>query len=114
MSDTCSLSTDGDTAAISGVLDFKTVLDIEKRGAQWFSNDAPAKCRLDLSGVTYCNSAGVALVLDWLRAARAAGKELAIENMPEDMVSIALLGGLDAILPLNGGNNDRLTPPGDQ
>lgn len=111
MSDDCALSTNGDTVALTGVLDFHTVVGIDRRGAQWLSNDAPAKCRLDLKAVTYCNSAGVALVLDWLRAARAAGKELVVENMPDDMISIAMLGGLDAILPLGRNGTDELTPP---
>jgi phospholipid transport system transporter-binding protein len=55
-------------------------------------------CRLDLGGVTYSSSVGIALVLEWLRAAAEAGKSLHIDNMPADMTALVRVGGLDFLL----------------
>ena len=88
----------GNTLSISGVLDFESVLDLDTEGAQWFASAAPAQCELDLSAVTYSSSVGIALVLGWIRAAQKAGKALAIKNIPADMLALARVSGLDAVL----------------
>lgn len=88
-----------DVLALSGVLDFDTVVTLEAQGAQWLSGAAPAECRIDLKDIRYTNSAGVSLLLAWLRDARAAGKALRIVNMPDDMFSLIRVCGLAEILP---------------
>lgn len=88
----------GNTLSISGVLDFESVLDLDAQCAQWFTTVAPTQCELDLAAVTYSSSVGIALVLGWMRAARRAGRTLAIKNMPADMLSLARVGGLEALL----------------
>ncbi len=54
----------------------------------------------DLAGVTRVDSAGVALLLAWLRGARERGLELRLRNVPEQLRSIAEVSDLDALLPL--------------
>jgi phospholipid transport system transporter-binding protein len=90
---------DGTVLRVSGVLDFDSVIELQAVGLQWLSDCPAAVCRLDLGGVTYSTSAGIALLLDWLRAAAAAGKTLEIQNIPADMAAIARVSGLDSILP---------------
>lgn len=92
------LAIDGATLSISGVLDFESVLDLDTKGDDWLARSAPPQCDLDLAGVTYSSSVGIALVLRWLRAAQAAGKVLSIKNIPADMRALARVGGLESVL----------------
>ncbi|AVR87570.1 STAS domain-containing protein [Thauera aromatica] len=57
---------------------------------------------VDLAAVTEADSAALALLLDWLRAARAAGHSLKLCNLPQGLASLALLYDLDAVLPREG------------
>lgn len=55
---------------------------------------------VDFAGVTVADSAALALLLDWMRCARAAGNRLAVRNLPAAMASLAALYDIDALLPL--------------
>ncbi|HQV09575.1 MAG TPA: STAS domain-containing protein [Thauera sp.] len=44
--------------------------------------------------------AALALLLDWMRCARAAGNRLAVRGLPAAMASLAALYDIDALLPL--------------
>jgi phospholipid transport system transporter-binding protein len=89
----------GDRMRVCGVVDFTTVLALEQQGREWLRDQAPALFHLDLSDVTHCNSAVVALLLSWLRTARAVGKQVAIENVPRSLNGQMHLAGLEGILP---------------
>lgn len=53
---------------------------------------------IDFSAVRRCDSAAVAAVLAWARAARESGRSLRLVAVPEDLRSLARLYGLDAIV----------------
>jgi phospholipid transport system transporter-binding protein len=93
------LEFDPDRMHVGGVVDFATVVVLEHQGEQWLRDEAPALCHLDLSEVTQCNSAVAALLLSWLRTARAVGKELTIENVPGSLRGQIDLAGLEDVLP---------------
>ncbi len=61
--------------------------------------DAPAVA-VDLREVERSDSAGVALLVAWMRSARQAQRDIRFLNMPSQMLNIARVSGLDAILPL--------------
>lgn len=93
------LTAAGASLAIEGKLDFTTVKFLEARGRAWLEGqEAPQHCLVDLSGIDYSNSAGVALLLAWLRTARKAGKTLTPINMPGGLEAMIRLGGLEDIL----------------
>jgi phospholipid transport system transporter-binding protein len=52
----------------------------------------------DLAAVSECNSAAVAMVLAWQRAAQEAGVELKLTGVPENLASLALLYGVDGLI----------------
>lgn len=58
----------------------------------------PTTGRVDLKGVDPVDSAGVAILLEWKRRAVAEGVELAFENVPPSMASLAELYGVDGLL----------------
>lgn len=84
---------------MSGALTFATVPHIHAHSGAVFAGDG-ASVTLDLQGVTHTDSAGLALILEWMRTAQRQGKVVVFRNIPAQMLSIARLSGLDAILPL--------------
>lgn len=53
---------------------------------------------VDLAGVTSVDSAGLALLLEWLRRANAEGYSVNFASIPDKLVSIAKLSGVDEML----------------
>lgn len=99
----------GDPAALSvnGELNFSTVPALLERGAALLAGHAGAAVRLDLGGVTRADSAGLALLIEWLRVARRNRASIEIRNMPAQLRAIARVSGLDAILPAGGADGTR-------
>ena len=56
---------------------------------------------VDLGEVTELDSAALALLLTWLREAKAKNRELAFANLPDSLQTIARLYGVDSLLPLS-------------
>lgn len=98
MAGTATLAMDGATLTVSGVLDFDTVVALQVQGQQWIETAAPAQFTLDLGAVQYSSSAGLALLLDWMRTAAARGKQARISAMPADMRALAHVSGLEEML----------------
>lgn len=85
---------------LSGVLDHKSVLDAIQQGQLWLRTSTTPDCYLDLGLVTYSNSAGIALLLDWLRTARRYKKNLRIISLPDNILTLAQVSGLGELLKL--------------
>lgn len=62
--------------------------------------DAVNDIEIDLQHVTQADSAGLALLVDWMRVAKKAKKSIAFKHLPEQMNAIAKASGLDELLPL--------------
>ena len=92
------ISINGNTLALSGVLDFDSVLEVDIQGQQWLQSAAPLECNLDLGGVSYSSSAGIVLLLGWLRVAQQQQKKLRIKQLPPSMAALAKVGGLEDLL----------------
>ncbi len=94
---TATAERDGDTLHVRGELDFDSVADL------WATSEATIQAEsirwIDLSGVRRSNSAGVALLVEWLRQARRHQQKLAFVNIPVQMRAIIAIADLDAILP---------------
>ena len=88
-----------DTLYIAGELDFTSVAQLCQAGCQLLQS-AQSISRVDLSGVRYANSAGVALLVEWLATAQRAGHSLTFTNLPAQMRSIIRVAALESILPL--------------
>ncbi|MFP4080998.1 MAG: lipid asymmetry maintenance protein MlaB [Ectothiorhodospira sp.] len=62
-------------------------------------------CRVDLSGVTRADSAGVALLVAWM--GRRGGREgLVFSGVPEQMRPLIRLSDLEGVLPEEGAQTD--------
>lgn len=83
--------------ALRGSLSFDTVPGLWAQADGVFQ-DAPA-LTIDLGGVERADSAGLALLIEWTRQARDHGQTIRFVNLPEQMLAIARVSGLDNILP---------------
>lgn len=54
---------------------------------------------VDFSAVGEADSAAVALIFDWLRAAAVSGHSLYVRALPDGLRSLASLYGVEALLP---------------
>ena len=88
-----SLREEGDTLHVGGDLTFATVGKVA-RDSQW----RHASRVVDLAGVNACDSAGLALLIEWLRQARRAGTAIVYRNVPERMLQLARISELDGII----------------
>lgn len=59
--------------------------------------------RVDLQGISRSDSAGLALLVEWMRGARKLGKPIQFLNIPQQMLAIARVSSLDEVLPLGRG-----------
>ena len=87
-----------DSVRLKGQLSVNSVPDVLNRSADWFQGRE--SLTVDLSEIDHSDSAGVALLLEWLRRAREQGCRLHYRNLPRQMQSIVDFGDLGDILPL--------------
>jgi anti-anti-sigma factor len=99
MAERAELTATADVLSVAGVLGFVSVVELEAQGVQWLREQAAQACTIDLGAVSYSSSAGLVLLLAWLRAAAQCGKTLRISNMPVGMAALARVGGLAELLP---------------
>ena len=83
---------------------------LEARGAMSYASAAQAlrtgldliphggACTVDLSKVTEADSAGLAVLVEWLSAARARGTTVVYQNVPAQILAIARISGLEELL----------------
>ncbi|MGB4334084.1 MAG: STAS domain-containing protein [Chromatiaceae bacterium] len=84
--------------ALAGVLDFQTVPGLLPDGQRMLAGEGPLE--LDLVEVREANSAGLALLLEWVDLAARRGRPLRLYNLPESLANLADLANLGPLLPL--------------
>ena len=78
---------------VSGRLTFQTVPQFLGHTDQLLQNDASA-VTIDMHDVTLADSAGLALMIEWLQLVRAAKHEMVFANIPEQMRDLIRVNGL--------------------
>lgn len=84
--------------ALRGELDAHSVSILWAEAKRLFSKQAPTN--IDLSHVSRSDSAGVALLIEWLRDARAQHWSLQFVNVPPQMLAIIDVADLEELLPM--------------
>jgi stage II sporulation protein AA (anti-sigma F factor antagonist) len=59
----------------------------------------PLHCVLDLSGLTFMDSSGIAVVLGTYRRLKSYGGELAVAHVPGFAAKVLTMAGVDRIVP---------------
>lgn len=81
---------------ISGDLVFATVTPLINVGEAVFRDRQETV--FDFQDVGYSDSAGLALLLEWLDRAKKRGVQLHYRNLPESLLSVAHLSNVDDLL----------------
>ena len=84
---------------LKGSLDFHSVVGLEDAGLTLL--DRRTDSHIDLAGVSYSDSSGVALLVRWLGQARARGRQLRFSNVPPQMQCIVRVCALEGLLPID-------------
>ena len=90
-----------DRLMLEGELSFETVVRL--LGEIRRLPDQGTEIQVDLQGVSRADSAGLALLVEWMRNAKSLGKSIQFLNIPQQMLDIARVSGLDQVLPLSRG-----------
>lgn len=85
-----------DRALLSGPLHVHSIHAVQEQGVQLIAQ-APQLWVVDMAEVTQVSSAGVALLLHWLRAARKHNKGFYIEHLPDAMRPILQISDLNPL-----------------
>lgn len=85
-----------DCLKVSGSLNFFTVMNLWYSSLPLLMNKT--SLQFDFSDVTSANSAGLALLLQWQRYAKGHQQTISFNNMPEQLVSIASVAGIEGML----------------
>lgn len=81
---------------VSGDLNFSTVMVLLEQSIPLFSNCNELK--FDLSRVNSSNSAGLALLLEWIRYAKKVAKPISFSHLPAQFVSMMQAAGIEKML----------------
>jgi phospholipid transport system transporter-binding protein len=85
-----------DRYAAVGALGFETAAHALREGTAMIAGQGEQV--VDLAGITDADSAGLAVLVEWLAAARARGAGLRYENVPGQLLAIARISDLDGLL----------------
>lgn len=87
---------EGARLVVSGAATLATIGDLLEQAGRHLSEGVTT---VDLGEVKELDSSLLAALIAWVRAVRAQGTELRIENMPAGLATIAKLYGVDELLP---------------
>jgi len=83
--------------AVAGDLDFETAAQLLECSTDIFRN-AP-RIDVDMSGVRSSDSAGLALLIEWVRRARARHLEIEFHGMPAQLRALIGISDLEDLFP---------------
>lgn len=91
---------DSERFSISGDLVFATVGRLLEEGKQHLATARQPV--FDLAGVERCDSAGLALLIEWLDIAMARGVRPVFQNVPKALQGIAKLSNAESLISATG------------
>lgn len=83
--------------ALEGELVFRTVTALDRAARKAFAGVKDVE--VDLAGVTRCDSAALALLLEWAGRARRSGSALRYRGLPDALLAIAAISEVEDLLP---------------
>ena len=87
---------------LSGRMTFHTVPQFQTHAGSLLQGGAQP-VTIDMKGVTQADSAGLALMIEWLQMARNGKRELAFANIPEQVSELIRVNGLQQMFGLENG-----------
>lgn len=84
--------------AAQGPLTFATARRAREAGRAAVRAAGGGELQIDCAAVSQADSAGLAVLLDWLAAARSAGRSLRFSNLPEGLLALARISEVQELL----------------
>ena len=81
---------------VTGQVTFQSVPQFFAQTDKWLQGGT-GKVTIDMHGVTLADSAGLALLIEWLQLARSAKREIVFTNMPDQMRDLIRVNGLTQV-----------------
>jgi phospholipid transport system transporter-binding protein len=88
---------DGQLAA-HGPLTFATARRAHQEGLASLASASGRELEIDCAGITTSDSAGLAVLLDWLAAVKRAGGKLRYRQLPPGLVALSRIGEVEELL----------------
>ena len=83
---------------VTGELTFGTARDSRTLGILVLEGSRAERIVIDCSGVSRADSAGLAVLLDWLAWGRKRSRPVSLENLPASLLAIARISEVDTLL----------------
>jgi|SRR3954470_7067715 phospholipid transport system transporter-binding protein len=87
---------------VDGALTFATARNARELGLLVLEASRAERVVVDCKGVTKADSAGLAVLLDWLSWGRRRSRAVSLENLPDSLVAIARISEVDTLLTAVG------------
>ena len=87
---------------VTGELTFASAREARQLGLLVLEGSRADRIVVDCAGVTRADSAGLAVLLDWLAWGRRKSRPVSLENLPPSLVAIARISEVDQILTAAG------------
>jgi phospholipid transport system transporter-binding protein len=87
---------------VTGELTFASARDARQLGVLVLESSRADRIVVDCAGVTRADSAGLAVLLDWLAWGRRKSRPINLENLPASLVAIARISEVDELLSATG------------
>jgi phospholipid transport system transporter-binding protein len=87
---------------VTGELTFATARDARQLGVKVLEGSGAQSFVIDCKDVTRADSAGLAVLLDWLAWGRRKSRVINLENLPDSLVAIARISEVDGLLTATG------------
>ena len=84
--------------AAEGPLTFATARWAHAEGLRSLTAAAGRELEIDCGGITSSDSAGLAVLLDWLGAAKRAGRSLRYRNLPRGLLALGRISEVEGLL----------------
>lgn len=87
---------------VTGALTFATAREARELGLRVLQGSQAERIIIDCSGVTRADSAGLAVLLEWLAWGRRKSRPILLQRLPASIIAIARISEVDGLLSQNG------------
>jgi len=92
------LAGEGGTLLAAGPLTFASARRAREAGLGALARGGDGALLIDCKGLTDSDSAGLTVLIDWLAAAKAAGRSLRFANLPQGLAALGRISEVDELL----------------
>lgn len=84
--------------AARGALTFANARRARSEGLHALHTSTARELQVDCGGITRSDSAGLAVLLDWMAAMKREGRPLCFANLPPGLLAVARISGVEEML----------------